>query len=290
MSKELSSAEAMGCLLTGAFFLVGTTAFAWIAQSAIGASVALALAVAFVLGSIVYAVRRLNRVTDVRLDEGGLRVSPRNGESCHLSFSELKSATLARSFGRVALRLGTTAGTREYLLESAGDELQAQLETGIREAAAQRPTGVEELARNGQPLDAWLERLRDTATPDYRARPVDPEALVAVIEDRAAPVELRAAAAHVLVWLRDHEKATRVMAVLGRSTPPLVVVAAALATKHGTYVAEYEEAVSFLSPADRAVAARMMEDRPMKLRVDTSAELEEEEAEAEAEHEREART
>ncbi|MCW5810292.1 MAG: hypothetical protein KIT84_04735 [Labilithrix sp.] len=63
------------------------------------------------------------------------------------------------------------------------------------------------------------------------------------------------------------------MAALGPSTPPLVVVAAALATKDGTYVAEYEHALEYLSPADRAVAARMMEERPMKLRVAAAPQL-----------------
>lgn len=286
MRHQLSSAEALGLLVATACFVLGTSLFAWISESAVGASVALLLAAAFVIGSITYAVRRGKRVTDVRMDDGGVRLSSRE-RTHYVSFAELKTAALSRSYGRVVLRLGTATQVHDYLLDAASDELQPQLEAAMREARARAPSGVDELARNGQPLDAWLARLRDLATPDYRARPVDPEALVGVIEDRTAPVELRAAAAHVLLWQRDHEKATRVMVMIGRATPPLVIVAATLATRDGTYVAEYEEALAYVSPADRAVAARMIDERPFKLRVSESeSELAEVEAPVEYEQRR----
>jgi len=78
---------------------------------------------------------------------------------------------------------------------------------------------------------------------------------------------IRAAAAHALVWQRDHEKASLVMESLGRFTPPLVTVAATLSTMQGTCIAGYEDALRFLSKDDRAVARRMIDERPKNLRI-----------------------
>jgi hypothetical protein len=276
----------IGCLVFIAF-VAGVGLFSFVAHSTVGASVSMALAALLIVGSVVFTVRRNRNSIYAVTDEAGIRITTRAQHSFYVPFSHLKHAKLERFLGQGQLRLeGANGPARSYTIaEAHAPDLADVINRGIQQQAnAQIKTqslggAVTMLAKNDQPLDTWLHRVRDMARADYRERHLDADELLNVALDPDVDVEIRAAAAHAIIWLRDHEKATRVMEMIGKNTPPLIVVAVTLATMEGTYVAQYEDALHFLSKADRAIARKMIDERPKNLRIGVTASREPQAAE-----------
>jgi hypothetical protein len=248
---------------------IGIPFFGYIASGPVGAAViALVLVLILIAGSIAFAVRRARSSVYPALDDGGVRLTTRLSARRYIPFAEIRSAEAKKLLGRTELRLDTKTGPIAFTLAEGQstdiERLVQQVNERARTASSEDSKNLGALVRGEQTLNTWLGRVRQLTSADYRGTSVDPSALMAALEDPSRAIDVRAAAAHALVALGDGEKTTRVMSLLNRETPPLVTVAAALVTARGTYVAELEEALSYLSTADRALARRMLEERPAR--------------------------
>lgn len=287
-SITLSDREGAFFLVTLVVFAGGVGLFSFVAESTLGAGVTLALAALFIVGSVLFTIQRNRNSIYAVTDEAGLRITTRAQHSFYVPFAHLKRAKLDHFAGQGQLRLeGASGPVRTYTIaEAHAPDLADVINRGIQQQANARTKtqslgAAAMLAKNDQPLDRWLHRVRDMARADYRERHIDADQLLNVALDPEVDVEIRAAAAHAIVWLRDHEKAVRVMEMIGKNTPPLIVVATTLATMQGTYVAQYEDALSFLSKADRDIARKMIDERPKNLRIAAVVEAHAEEIRAE---------
>lgn len=227
---------------------------------------ALVSALAMVIGAIAFTVWRAPRSATIALDEGGLRVTYRD----HAEYVPL--ATLRGSRVRLGrLELETERGVRAiWLLDGHRPELDAEVEDAIDRArrGPSLPQAGALLARGGQPLDAWLARVREATSGSYRGATLGMEEIEALLAHPLVDVEARAAAAHAVVALGEPSSRARVLQELGPGTPPLVVAAVAMAAGPDAYVAPLEDAKLFLSAADRDVLADALR---IRARVDVGA-------------------
>jgi hypothetical protein len=243
------------------------SAMGWVATGSMGAAAgAVGLALTFIVSAIAFTVWRKRDAMEVDSDDSGLRIRGAEGGD-YLPFSKIRSAWFRSTFGRVTLHVETHAGRRSFSLgEARSEALEAIVSTCVDRSgrpAAPAPPFLASLGKGTETLDAWLRRVQSAASGDsYREHALDVAQLTAFVEDPAGEVELRAAAAHVVVRSgNDAECTERVMNALTNAPPP-VVVAAALATKLGTYVPELDQALRCTPPQDRAIAMRMTDERP----------------------------
>ncbi len=220
------------------------------------AIVVVGLAFALIAGAISFAVWRARVAVHLSFDEGGVRVLTTRQ---YFPFAAMREGLIDGGL-RIVHEGGVYAAR---LREGQSPDLHAQLVAGIERArAAAQSSGADATLRRGaQAIDAWLARAREEVGGRYRQQGIDTEELFRIAEDPNGRVDVRAAAAHVLVRTGDDTQRARVIEGLHKTTPPLVVVAAALGTSRGTYVAQLEEAMSYLDPEDRPLAARMLEER-----------------------------
>ncbi len=257
--------------------LVGTW-LSWVSRGSPAAvATALSAALGLMVGAVGFRLWAAQSALDVTMDESGLRVTG-DGPSEYVPLSMIEGASFSSMLGRAVLTLHTASGKRRLPLAAAHtSDVQAIVDACLALSRGAAPTAAAApahragsplaalLARSAQPLDVWLSRVRDAATGDaYREQAVDIEALTGAAEDRGADLELRAAAAHAVVWSRDEERTARVMAVAGPKAPPLLIVATTLATAAGSYVAGFEAALDYLPAGDREIALRMTDERPQR--------------------------
>jgi hypothetical protein len=248
---------------------IGVPFFGYVASGPINAAViALAVALILIAGSIAFALRRARFAVYPTVDEGGIRLTTRLSARRYIPFTAIRSAETKRRLVRTDIILDTNTGRIPLTLATGQstdiERLVERVNGRAHTAPSEHSRNLGPLARGDQALDTWLGRVRQLTSADYRGTSIDPSALMAAFEDRALAIDVRAAAAHALVALGDGEKTTRVMTLLTRETPPLVTVAAAVVTVTGTYVAELDEALGYLSSTDQALARRMLEERPAR--------------------------
>ena len=261
MRIDLSRGDArVGLPIVLAMIAIGV-AMTQVASGSIAfAALAVGAALLLVVGSVAFAVVRARSAVDVVVDDGGLRIALRSGENAtYVPFGAIGSLRLRGS----TLRLETADGARAFVLrEGHPRELGRAIESGLAARRAHDLPGALAiaLARGGRPLEAWLASARGATSEGYRGGAVAPDALAALAGDRSADHELRAAAAHAVV-AAGGPPARALLDQLDGRTPPLVVAAAAIATRAGTWVAPLEAALPYLAGADRADTTRLLERR-----------------------------
>lgn len=137
---------------------------------------------------------------------------------------------------------------------------------------AARPLGAcSVLARGGVDLEAWLERVRGLATRrgPFRGTALEPEQAIAVARDEQAPLGERAAALYFLCCAG--QPSSELLAGLDQSSPPLLVVVAALAPGGEALVPLAEDLVRYLPPEDQAAFHRARDAARNHLRGHTTA-------------------
>lgn len=165
------------------------------------------------------------RDISVTVDEGGARIT--NGiNKRYASFAELGVATVTRRGEQVALTLQDRFldPIVEVLVEgpSAYEDARAVCDRIAETHAAQgstRPLPAG-LAREERSLEEWRAGLEALSASGYRSTPIDASTLLDVYDSKAAPIDVRAAAAYLLAVRRDERLSQR----LGADTPPLVLV------------------------------------------------------------------
>ena len=209
---------------------------------------------------------------EVALDEGGLRWRYR-GKRGYVPMSELTSVKAGSRWQSKPTVVLTTA--RETLRLSTGGASADFFETEYTRLQWRRryvrPPVHPDLAREGRALGAWLAAVRRArgigGNDAYRTGERVDEALVALACDRKADVEPRAAAAHLALSSRDEEAIARVLGVFGTSTPPVVVIAAALGAPHRVDVARLEDALDRVSLEEEHEARALLAKASVHVRV-----------------------
>jgi len=192
-------------------------------------------------------------VPPVLVDEGGLRHSSAETHR-YVPFVRIASVTaFPRALARDVLEVRTTDAEYIELTAPIGadsERLAREIEERSRTAKA---TQAAARARRGD-LGAWIANVAASVGQHdaYRACSIDADDLDRVFANPAEEVEARAAAAHAL--LARNQKA-RVAPRIGRSSPPLVIVAVRLAKDGASIVSDalLEEALPFLEVRDRVV-------------------------------------
>ena len=256
----------------------------------LGVPAVLALGVFTSLISAALLLGSIRSRSEVSLDEGGVRWR-RAGRAFYVPYSEIDDARLAtRAFGgRVLVLVTARSPVRLVLHDTRPLELFGLLlkRIGRKRTGGAPSAETSMLARDGRDLVTWLAAVRAatrtaSANVAYRAQAVDFDALERMLVDDAAPIDLRAAAAHALLANEDEERASRAAFAIGAGAPPLVVGAALMAPGGRARIdaGVREEAIAFLGREDRMAVEAGVRLRVVEVEADADADAD---AEANAE-------
>lgn len=222
---------------------------------------------ASIAGALLVNPLRRVRAVELGVDEAGVRVMHR-GASTYWPFQLLRDARIqVRGLTpRLVLRDRTGRAVVELPLlgESAhshGRRLCEEVQAGVS-AAKPLDEPLDTLRRGERSMKDWLEdsrRLLSGAQGNYRAR-IGEEQLLATLDDAAAPVEARAAAAHALLSAGTPRAREEAEKRIGPASPPLLQVAVRLApaSREAVSDADLEEALAALDSLDHAEAAELL--------------------------------
>ncbi len=206
---------------------------------------------------------------ELGVDEGGVRLR-RRGASSYWPFDLLRDARVqVRGLSpRLVVRDRTGRAVVELPLLGKralerGHALCDAIEAGITDAQAGEECPAE-LRRGERTMREWLDgsrRLLAAARAgNYRVR-VSEEQVLATLENVAAPIDARAAAAYALLAARSPGVREEVRRRIGPASPPLVQLAVRLSDEGPSLIddAALEGAIESLDEIDRAEALELLE-------------------------------
>jgi hypothetical protein len=202
----------------------------------------------------------VSRRVHVTLDEGGLRRSEGDTRDAHdyLAYDGIVDVELRTRMLRSPAVLALVHGGAERIVFVGPEalEIHRALVEHLASRRARSPTRAPEAWRRmGRPLPAWLAALEARGDVGYREDGGGLALARAVLDDADADIEVRAAAAHLLVrFADDDDLAAAAKVLIARALPPLVIAAAWLAEGGPTIVtgARVADALRFLAPEDRS--------------------------------------